>query len=115
MTGCPFLGFGGKTVLMISMRFASHLNDWLSRYSPECDGHHAALDRFGGDFQRGDDRHMEPKMAYFILFLFVAYVAPVFFLKGIELYAANHSAEAASPPVEQEKPAEDSQKSLVNA
>ena len=58
---------------------------------------------------------MEPKMAYFILFLFVAYVAPVFFLKGIELYAANHSAEAASPSVEQERPAEDSQKSLVNA
>jgi hypothetical protein len=57
---------------------------------------------------------MEPKMAYFILFLFVAYVAPVFFLKGIELYAANHS-EAASPSVEQEKLAEDSQKSLVNA
>ena len=54
-------------------------------------------------------------MAYFILFLFVAYVAPVFFLKGIELYAANHSAEAASPSVEQEKPAEDPQKSLVNA
>jgi hypothetical protein len=34
MTGCPFLGFRGKTVLMISMRFASHLNDWQSRYSP---------------------------------------------------------------------------------
>jgi ATPase subunit of ABC transporter with duplicated ATPase domains len=40
----------GKTVLMISMRFASHPNDWQSRYSPKCDGHHAALDRFGGDF-----------------------------------------------------------------
>ena len=92
LSGCPFLGFRGK-----------------------CDGHHAARGRFGGDFKRGDDRHMEPKMAYFILFLFVAYVAPVFFLKGIELYAANHSAEAASPSVEQEKPAEDSQKSLVNA
>ena len=115
LSGCLFLGFHGKIVLMISMRFASHLNDWQSRYSPKCDGHHAALDRFGGGSHRGDDRHMEPKMAYFILFLFVAYVAPVFFLKGIELYAANRSAEATSLPVEQEKPAEDSQKSLVNA
>jgi len=47
-------------------------------------------------------------MAYFILFLFVAYVAPVFFLKGLEAYAASHA-------VEPEKPAEAPQKSLVRA
>jgi hypothetical protein len=34
MTSC-LLSFRGKTV--ISMRFASHLNDWQSRYSPKCD------------------------------------------------------------------------------
>ena len=47
-------------------------------------------------------------MAYFILFLFVAYVAPVLFLKGLERYAA-------SQPVEQEKPSEKPEESLVSA
>jgi hypothetical protein len=51
---------------------------------------------------------MEPTMAYFILFLFVAYVAPVLFLKGLERYAASQS-------VERERPSEKPEKSLVSA
>ena len=47
-------------------------------------------------------------MAYFILFLFVAYVAPIFFLTGLEKYALSNS-------VEQKKPAENFQKVLVSA
>ena len=47
-------------------------------------------------------------MVYFILFLFVAYVAPVFFLSGIEPIAT-------SDTVEEENPAGDSQKALARA
>ena len=50
----------------------------------------------------------ELQMVYFILFLFVAYVAPVFFLSGIELIAASHT-------VEKDNPAMDSQEAHANA
>ncbi len=47
-------------------------------------------------------------MAYFILFLFVAYIAPLFFFREVEPYAR-------SLPVEQKMRAKDPQKDLVSA
>ena len=73
-----------------------------------CYGRHRAITQLGLGFERGDDRHREPQMAYLIMFLFVAYIAPLFFFGEIEPYAR-------SLPVEQKKPAKDSQKDLVSA